>query len=225
MPSVATTPTTAAETLARVLAWAALPADSVKQRGGIDIPNKDRNDLAELFGILGFTRGLELGVEQGAYAETLCKRNPGVHLYCVDAWRAYAGYRDHVTQAKLDGFFEATQARLSPYHVTFTRKFSADAASDFPMKSLDFVYIDANHTLEHVIQDISLWEKRVRHGGIVSGHDFCRRKPGPYQVHVVEAVTAFTQAYHIEPWFIVGEKNSADGHKRDRPRSWFWVKP
>lgn len=218
-------PTVAEQTtFERVLDWAGL-TPSAMPRSPIDIPNKDRNDLAELFGILGFKVGLELGVEQGAYAEVLCRRNPGVHLHCVDAWRAYSGYRDHVTQSKLDGFFEATRARLSPFRVSFTRKFSVDAASDFPMKSLDFVYIDANHTLEHVIQDISLWEKRVRHGGIVAGHDFCRRKPGPYQVHVVEAVTAFTQAYHIEPWFVVGEKTAQDGHKRDRPRSWFWVKP
>jgi hypothetical protein len=61
-------------------------------------------------------------------------------------------------------------------------------------------------------------------GGIVAGHDYCSRKGKGYSLHVIEAVNAWTQSYRIEPWFVIGRKDVHEGEKRDRPRSWMWVK-
>lgn len=195
------------------------------QRQPVEIPNTDRNTLASLFGELGFKMGAEIGVELGIYAETLCKRNPGVHLYAVDAWAAYAGYRDHVSQGKLDGFYEQVKERLAPYHCELIREFSMDAVKRFAPNSLDFVYIDANHEFRYVAEDLAEWSKVVRPGGIVAGHDYCKRTVSqPYSCHVVEVVQAYTQAYHIRPWFVLGSKDIREGELRDRPRSWMWVK-
>jgi predicted O-methyltransferase YrrM len=46
------------------------------------------------------------------------------------------------------------------------------AADDFLDNSLDFVYIDAGHRFDDVVQDIIKWTKKVRKGGIISGHDY-----------------------------------------------------
>lgn len=196
-------------------------------RQPIELENMDRDDLATLFYELGYKKGAELGVETGKYSEVLLKRNPNLTLYCIDAWSVYRGYREHLTQSKVDGLLETAKDRLKPFgnRVKFIQKFTDEAAKDFPAKSLDFVYIDANHTLPFVIQDIVNWERIVRHGGIIAGHDFCRRADNGYQVHVVEAVTAYTGSYHVKPWFVVGSKAVREGEKRDRPRSFFWVKP
>lgn len=199
-------------------------AERASTRSLIEIPNLGRDDLAVLFHELGFRMGAEIGVEQGKYAEVLCRSNPGVALHCVDAWKAYRGYREHVTQSKLDGFYLAAQERLATFKVAFHRAFSVDAAKTFADGSLDFVYIDGNHRLDHVIADLHAWVPKVRQGGIVSGHDWCRRKQSGYAVHVVEAVTAYVQAYHIAPLFLIGSKGVKDGEVRDRPRSWFWVR-
>lgn len=199
--------------------------DLNQKRMPIEIPNVDRNDLAGLFGELGFKTGAEIGVEQGIYSEILCKKNPGLHLYCVDAWAAYNEYREHVSQEKLDGFFENVQKRLSKYDVSFIRKFSMEAVDFIGDGWLDFVYIDANHTFKHVANDVAEWSKKVRPGGIVAGHDYCKRtKSQPYSCHVVEVVNAYTQSYHINPWFVLGSKDVVEGQHRDRPRSWMWVK-
>lgn len=191
----------------------------------IEVPNVDRNELATLFCELGYRVGAEIGVEQGAYSEQLLKRNPGLTLYGVDPWQAYRGYREHVSQDKLDMFYEATLARLAPYDFRAIRKYSVEAARSFENNPpIDFVYIDSNHTLPYVIQDLEAWSRVVRPGGIIAGHDYCRRKDNGYQVHVVEAVQAWVSAYHISPWFILGRKEARAGEKRDRPRSWMWVK-
>jgi glycosyltransferase involved in cell wall biosynthesis len=187
----------------------------------VDIPNVGRNDLAALFAELGFKKGAEIGVESGLYSEVLCKANPDLHLYLVDAWKAYRAYRDHVTQEKIDGFHQATLDRMKDFNVTLIRKFSLDALSDIPDGSLDFVYIDANHRYEFVKQDIEGWAKKVRPGGIVSGHDFIRRKH-PREINgVVDAVLEYTKDI---PLLILGRKEVIPGEVRDSTRSWMFIK-
>ena len=198
--------------------------DPSGRRSPVEIANVGRNDLAEAFGQLGFRRGAEIGVETGIFSEQLCRRNLGVSLMCVDAWRAYAGYREHVSQEKLDGFYTTAGARLAPFGCELVRRFSVEAARDVPNESLDFVYIDANHEFSHVVADLTAWVPKVRRGGIVSGHDYVRRVDNGYQVHVVEAVHGYTGAYHVNPWFVLGAKAVVEGEVRERPRSYFWVR-
>lgn len=49
---------------------------------------------------------------------------------------------------------------------------SVDAAKLFDDKSLDFVFIDANHKYDYVSADIAAWFPKVKSGGIISGHDY-----------------------------------------------------
>ncbi len=60
-----------------------------------------RAGLALLFAELGFTRGAEIGVERGLYAEVLCQVNPALTLFAIDPWEAYPGYREHISQGKM----------------------------------------------------------------------------------------------------------------------------
>ena len=197
---------------------------NLKQRSPIEIPNIGRDGLAILFAKLGYTKGAEIGVEQGLYAEMLCKANPDLRLYAIDAWRAYRGYRDHVSQDKLDNFYKATMYRLAPYDCEIIREFSMDAVKQTPDDSLDFVYIDGNHELPYVINDIIEWSKKVRKGGIVSGHDYYQSTRFDTKNHTVYAVDAYTRSYRITPWFLLGTKAKTPGMVRDTARSWMWVK-
>jgi len=210
------------DTLSYILQKYSINLDN--RRMPIEIPNVGRDDLAVLFHELGFTIGAEIGTEQGLYAETLCKGNPNLHLYCVDPWKSYRGYLDHITQEKLDNFYEIAKARLAPYNVELVRKFSMEAVKDFKRNSLDFVYIDANHEFRYIVEDLCEWPAKVRPGGIIAGHDFCQRKDKGYHVHVVEAVMGYTSAYKISPWFVLGTKAIVPNETRDSTRSFFWVK-
>lgn len=194
-----------------------------KAKCPIEIPDTNRETLARLFYLLEFTKGAEIGVERAMYSEVLCRENPGVHLSCVDAWTAYRGYRDHVSQSKLDRFYDESRERLAPYkNVTFYRKFSLDAVNYFKDGSLDFVYIDGNHNFENVTADLAAWSKKVRPGGIIAGHDYALHH-WPNQIHVVAAVQGWTKAYDIKPWFVLGRQAKIDGELRDDARSFFWV--
>lgn len=196
------------------------------QKCPIEIPNVGRNDLAGLFAELGFKEGAEIGVEAGVYSEVLCRA--GLKLHCVDLWSGYEGYKKG--DANMQKNYEDAQRRLKAYDCRFWVMRSTIAAAQFPDQSLDFVYIDANHDLFHVIQDITVWLPKIRKGGIIAGHDYCDRimKRGNKRVkntthHVIEAVNAYTKAYAIHPWFVLGRKEAREGEIRDKNRSWMWV--
>ncbi len=197
----------------------------LSQSNPIEIRNAGRGTLASLFKELGFKVGAEVGVERGKYSEVLCTKNPGVRLYAIDYWTSYSGYRDYTSQSKLDRFYEEVKERLKDFNCKIIKKSSVEAAKDFEDNSLDFVYIDANHEFRHVVEDISAWIKKVRPGGIISGHDYRRATKAKYLHHVVEAVQGYTKAYFVKPWFILGIRRAKNkGEIRDKRRSWFWVK-
>lgn len=190
----------------------------------IEIPNVSRNDLARLFTELNYTTGVEIGTERGLYAEVLCSANPRLHLYCVDPYIAYRGYREHTSQVKLDEFRTEAMERLEDYRVTFMRLPSVATSSHFDDESLDFIFIDGNHELLHVVQDLCKWAPKVKRGGCIAGHDWIQRKDPAYNMHVPQAVTAYVNSYHIKPLYILGRKAIIDGEARDTPRSWFFIR-
>lgn len=203
--------------------WPQTPTTGPSPR---EIPNVGREDLARLFHYLHFKAGAEIGTERGYFAETICRNNPDVQLYCIDPYRAYKGYREHKSQRKLDGFYAEAQKRLSEYQyrVDFVRRLSIEAASSLYDESLDFIYIDGNHSLLHVVQDLCYWVPKVRSGGIVAGHDYIRRAHTGYALHVVQAVYAYADSYGIDPYYVLGTKAVVEGEVRDKPRSFMWVK-
>ncbi|MCK9351250.1 MAG: class I SAM-dependent methyltransferase [Candidatus Paceibacterota bacterium] len=161
---------------------------------------QSRKDLAKLFtGI-----GAEIGVERAMFSKHIAQTSD--LLYCVDAWDLTPGYRDHVSKERLDDFFKETKERMKNFNCKFVRKLSMDAVKDFKDGSLDFVYIDANHSYESAKEDIREWSKKVKKGGIVSGHDYIDKEG----YGVMQAVNELNEEITI--W------------KGDNTPSWSYVK-
>ena len=186
----------------------------------IEIPDSSRTDLAKLFSELGYRKGAEIGTARGTNALTLKRNNPELELYCVDAWSTYDGCNDFTDQQVLNEYYAGARHRLKPYKgIEIINEFSMDAVKQFKDKSLDFVYIDANHEFPYVAEDLFYWSKKVRPGGIVSGHDYLKTTRTDGMVQVREVVHGYTEAFNISPWFVV------DKCSLKRAGSFFWVKP
>lgn len=198
--------------------------DGIKLQGRpAEIPDCGRGDLPQFFVDMGYTVGAEIGVYKGGYTEQLCK--VGLKVYAVDPWRVYSDYSAVGGQKRLDVMYAGVQKSLSPYHCIIIRKTSMEALEDIPDSSLDFVYIDANHEFKYVAEDICEWSKKVRVGGVISGHDYFFKSYGKgISLAVPYVVNAYTQAYGIENWHLLGRTYRQAQEKIERWRSWMWLK-
>jgi len=206
--------------------------DGIRHKGSpFEIPDCSRVDLPEFFKEMGYKVGAEIGVYKGNFSRKLCQA--GLKVYAIDCWTPYPGFdRMEISRIERQEYlYHRARQLLSRYkNATVIRKTSMEALKDFKDESLDFVYIDANHILKYVIEDIDGWSKKIRKGGVISGHDythpsrFRKRANAWEQVHVVFAVVAYTKAYRIKNWYVLGSRRAKPGEKREMYRSWFWIK-
>jgi predicted O-methyltransferase YrrM len=145
------------------------------------VPSVHRQTFVDLVKAQGWRVGVELGVDKGILTGMLLRACPGLHLYAVDI------FPDMERSRRVFEYEEAYPA-LDILGMT-----GDEASRAFVDQSLDFVFIDADHSYHAVKSDIAHWYPKVRDGGWVGGHDYHPKKwPG-----VVKAVDGyFSQVQH-----------------------------
>lgn len=119
--------------------------------------------------------GVEVGTFKGSFSKQIIQNWNGT-LYMVDVWRGLKdGYIDssnHLLQS--ENVYEEAMKNIEGYEdrAVMIRASSEISAKIFNDNSLDFVYIDANHAYDYVVQDIKLWFPKVKIGGYILGHDY-----------------------------------------------------
>jgi cephalosporin hydroxylase len=119
-------------------------------------------------------KGAEIGTFKGEFAKEILQNWSGT-LYMVDVWRPLGEeYLDSSNHAIHSTAYSETMSNISSYEDrgVMVRATSEVAADMFDRESLDFVYIDANHAYDFVVQDIKLWYPKIKSGGYLCGHDY-----------------------------------------------------
>lgn len=129
---------------------------------------------------MGLKIAAEIGVDKGGFSHHLLSKTNLEKLYCIDCWMDDFGSNHRPDEYDPIGENRMKEAMnlLSEFgdRSEFIKSFSVDASKMVPDNSLDFVYIDGDHSLEGIYNDIYVWIHKVKCGGIVAGHDF---KDGP----------------------------------------------
>jgi len=100
--------------------------------------------------------GVEVGVDIGENAaDILLNWSNIAKLYLVDP---------------VDNIHDRFNAEGN--RVKFINKYSVEGAKDFVDNTLDFVYLDADHSYQAVKDDLNAWYPKLKVGGIICGHDF-----------------------------------------------------
>lgn len=119
-------------------------------------------------------KGVEVGSFKGEFAKEILESWSGT-LYMVDVWRGlgneYLDSSNHNihTTAYSDAMksIEGNEKRA-----IMIRTDSLNGSELFENESIDFVYIDANHAYDYVVEDIKLWHPKIKKGGYLLGHDY-----------------------------------------------------
>jgi hypothetical protein len=141
--------------------------------------------------------GAEIGVYQGDTSRHILSATDTRMLFMVDQYVSdydttqWMYSTKHDVHGNPDADYEKVRDFFHeqfPNRHTLIRQSSEAAALEFDVE-LDFVFVDANHTYEHVLADLQLWIPKVRHGGLVMGHDWWTKFPG-----VITAVTEYARS-------------------------------
>tara|TARA_B100000212_G_C27366511_1_gene530577 strand:- start:1429 stop:1998 length:570 start_codon:yes stop_codon:yes gene_type:complete len=141
--------------------------------------------------------GAELGVWKGDSSAKFLKRAKHIHL--VDAWapevfngsNEFGGYDEYLQryskltgEATTEGFvkyynniYQGVVKRFANSPITIHRMSTATWFDTFKDK-LDWIYVDASHSYEGCLYDLSNAIKFIKPGGKLLGDDYGPKKPG-----------------------------------------------
>lgn len=110
--------------------------------------------------------GAELGVQSGYLFFHLLDTHPNLILFGVDAWIG----NDRAAYTKMK---EEANEKVADYKNGMIMNMTTNqAAEKTPDASLDFVFIDADHSYPACKKDMQKWLPKVKVGGYIIGHDY-----------------------------------------------------
>lgn len=130
--------------------------------------------IHELAQANGWKRGAELGVKEGRFSCYLALR--GISMISVDLWASrpeMAGVEGGETYEKFehDKYLDKFLSDSQGLPITIFREDTKTAHNHIEDGSLDFCFIDGDHSYQGVLIDIKNWRPKVRKGGYICGHD------------------------------------------------------
>ena len=157
----------------------------------------------------------EIGVREGNNAQNILeilqtKKLEIEELVLIDP---YKEYYDFVTkkivlpQSEEDRNFENLRKKFKSFkNVKIVRKASEDAVNDFRDEYFNLIYIDGNHDYKYIKNDLNLWYKKLKKGGMIAGDDYSHRTG--------EGVMKACQEFCFDNKIII--------HLSDDNQFWFW---
>lgn len=144
---------------------------------------------------------VELGSWKGmsaAYmAVEIINSNKDIKFDCIDIW-ADGGYLEDGTQdlfgvELMNRFLE--NVKPVAHAINAIRSDSVEAAKNYADQSVDFVFVDGDHTYEGCRRDIEAWLPKMKPNSILAGHDYAWHEPVRNAVRDV-----FGEGNYSDPW-------------------------
>lgn len=133
-------------------------------------------------------RSVEVGVFRGVLSRYLLK-NGVARLFMVDNWAPvheqpdhYRATRDYCAglspeECASNEALAREVARQSGDKAKVLKMPSVEAARQINDASMDFVFLDADHSEQGLRADIAAWIPKVKKGGWIGGHDYLNNHP------------------------------------------------
>lgn len=190
-----------------------------------------RADIPDFILSHGGKKGVEIGVAWGQNIVDYAKK--GIEIYGVDPWDAHTDEDEFRTIISIDGkygktidgVYQLAKERTEKYKNCHLMKMtSMEALKYFDDRSLDFVYIDGNHSFGHVAMDLMKWCRKVKKGGVIAGHDYFSHNPKTQRKYrgIGSIVRAFAETYDYTSFYVLGSEKRKEGE--DSEVSFLFIK-
>ena len=123
--------------------------------------------LTSLVDGTGWTLGAELGLRKGSTYLYMLQYCPELTLIGVDCWADGLGHQEVDAAEKMvrDG------AKKYGARARIIKGWTVQVAEQIDDGTLDFIFVDADHSYESVKADLLAWMPKVKKGGWIIGHD------------------------------------------------------
>lgn len=147
----------------------------------IDIINnsKDRYDIwSNFLSLYKLETICELGVYKGDFAHKILTKCAFIQKYImIDPWKNLSNWNKPANHRGdiFDAFYKETleKTNFAKQKRIILKGTTIEVINEIPNDSLDFIYIDGDHTLKGISVDlISIW-KKIKQNGFIAGDDFC----------------------------------------------------
>ena len=120
--------------------------------------------------------GVEVGVNEGENIFEIAKNNSKLKIYGVDPYKIQKEnilYNEEYNDESLSIIKRKILKESLKYpNLKIIIDRSDNASKQFDKESIDFVFIDGDHSYESVKTDINCWEPKVKEDGLIMGHDY-----------------------------------------------------
>lgn len=132
--------------------------------------------------------GAEIGIKRGIMTNRILSLLPTItEYYAVDAWIWYPKFEesilaidpgcrplDGLNQLEMDENYDIFIKNIERHRnkIKILKMPSDEACKHIKDESLDFCFIDANHSYEFVNEDIKCYLPKIKKGGLLGGHDY-----------------------------------------------------
>jgi predicted O-methyltransferase YrrM len=148
--------------------------------------HENRQAVSDLAKEIGARTIIEIGVRRGRLSVLLAEVPTLKHLFLVDTWEPEgATHQDQKKNARSVKRWAKRRPDVTVLHMD-----SAKAVHQFSDNSIDFVYVDGDHSFEGASLDIKNYLPKVSKGGIICGDDYYLRT-------VRDAVAAYIDNPHV----------------------------
>jgi glycosyltransferase involved in cell wall biosynthesis len=162
---------------------------------------KSNNEIPELLRDLNYKTVCEVGVRSGDNLFSLAIPETS-KVVGVDIWKDTGIQSENdagCTQDMLEDIYSNVCKKAENFEgkISLNRKYSHDAANDYPDKYFDYIYLDADHTYEAVKRDLDAWWPKLKPGGIIGSHDYMEFNLNGMEFGVIKAIDEFLKDKNI----------------------------
>lgn len=149
---------------------------------------------------------LEIGVFRGDYSKYILDNVPSIETYyMIDPWRILDEWNKPLNTNQIVRDYDVAMSSVQDHKekVKVLRGTTLEVIDQIKNDSLDFCYIDGDHTLRGITIDLQKVFPKIKRTGVIGGDDFCNKRQHkkrfeptlvfPYAVFFAESVNCSIQ--------------------------------
>lgn len=129
--------------------------------------------ILEHFNYKGNLKMMEIGSYRGESTFMWASSGMFKEIICVDPYKGETDNKNEYFDEDWSTVKRDFWTNIRYFNnVKLVQDFSYNIIDSYPDNYFDFIYIDASHEYEDVKKDIQISLPKVKHGGLIGGHDY-----------------------------------------------------